>query len=45
LPSFLRVLARRNMAIHYPHAHTKENQQGLHYSRFSVLIHKPRTDS
>jgi hypothetical protein len=33
------------MATHYPHAHTKENQQGLHYSRFSVVIHKPGIDS
>ena len=34
LPSFLRVVERRNMASHYPHAHSKENHQGLHYSAY-----------
>jgi hypothetical protein len=38
------VLARRNRANHYPHAHTEENRQGLHYSGFSEPIHKPAID-
>jgi hypothetical protein len=33
------------MALHYPHARSKENKQGLHYSGFSGLIHRPTTDS
>jgi len=33
------------MASHYPHISANENKQGLHYSRFSGLIHKPDTDS
>jgi len=41
----LRVLARRNMATHYPHISANENKQGLHYSRISVVIHKSGIDS
>jgi len=33
------------MVTHYPHISANENKQGLHYSRFSVVIHKPETDS
>jgi len=34
-PSFLRVLARRNMTgIHYAHPHRADQQQGRHYSDF-----------
>jgi hypothetical protein len=33
------------MATHYPHIGANENKQGLHYSRFSVVILKPGTDS
>jgi hypothetical protein len=33
------------MATHYPHARTKENNQGLHYSPFSGLTHRTPPDS
>jgi hypothetical protein len=33
------------MAAHYPHGGADENKQGLHYSGFSGLIHRPGTDS
>jgi predicted sugar kinase len=33
------------MVTHYPQARTKENKQGLHYSNFSGLIHRPPADS
>jgi hypothetical protein len=34
LPSLLRVVERRNMEPHYPHTHSNEKHQGLHYSGF-----------
>jgi hypothetical protein len=39
-----RVLGRKNMTTHYPHTAADENKQGLHYSEFSGLIHRPDTD-
>ncbi|MEJ2140435.1 MAG: hypothetical protein P8Y61_13505, partial [Gammaproteobacteria bacterium] len=33
------------MATHYPYAGADGNKQGLHYSGFSGLIHRPGIDS
>lgn len=33
----MRVVARRNMATHYPHRANKGNRQGLHYSAFRAF--------
>src|SRR5574338_717173 len=41
LPSFLRVVARRNMPTHYPRRAPDENRQGLHYSGFRPVSHDP----
>jgi hypothetical protein len=44
LRSLRHVLARKNMAAHYPRTRAKENRQGLHYSRFSPLSHRAPSD-